>query len=268
MMMPRRHREENLESDRHEAVIAELSLKPFLSIVELQEILGVSAATVRRDIAKLSSTGVARKVHGGIAVSDSELSQKTARNLPFFENRDIAVHEKTAIAETAAGLVRDGSIVMVHAGSTCFQLGRAIADRNIRVITNSHPLAAYLGEHGTCQLTIGGGDLYREPGIFFDPAGLPENPYASQFLVGALGVGPGGVYETNPLLVRVVGEMIQRSNEVIVLVDSRKFETKPTTLTIPHGKISCLVTDENLSDSAAKMLEDAGVDFKIAEIRK
>lgn len=255
-----------MEADRHETVLSELALKPFISIVELQEMLGVSAATVRRDIAKLSSTGVARKVHGGIAVTDTDLHNKVARSLPFLENRDIAVHEKQAIAHVAAGFVLDGSIIMVHAGSTCFHFGRAIANRNVRVITNSHPLAAYLGEHGTCQLTVGGGNLYREPGIFFDPSGLPENQYSAQFFVGALGVGPGGVYETNPLLVRVVGDMIQQSNEVIVLVDSRKFETRPTTLTIPYSKITSLVTDANLSDSSAKMLEDSGVDFKIAEM--
>jgi len=255
-----------LENDRHEAVLSELAIKPFLSISELQSILGVSSATIRRDIDKLASSGIARKVHGGIAVSDTLLREQKTRSLPFVENRDIAVDEKLAIADTASQMVRDGSIIMVHAGSTCFQFGCQIATRNIRVITNSNPLGSYIGEHGTCQLTVGGGDLHREPGIYFDAAGMPENMFASQFFVGAMGVGPGGIYETNPLLVKAVGDMAQHANDVVVLVDSRKFETRPPTLTLPFNKIATVVTDSNLSDIAAKMLDDSGVDYRIARV--
>ncbi|WP_189654804.1 hypothetical protein [Paracoccus mutanolyticus] len=48
-----------------------------------------------------------------------------------------------------------GTAIMIHGGSTCFHFGCRIAHRNLRVFTNSMPLAAYLSEYGTCLLTVG-----------------------------------------------------------------------------------------------------------------
>ena len=157
------------ESERHETISQLLQDRPFASAKELQLMFGVSAATIRRDIDKLDEAGLAQKVHGGIAALDS-VTRSRAVSLPFIENRDIAVEAKTAIAREAGKLVRDGSLIIVHGGSTCFHFGSHIANRNIRVFTNSMPLAGFLSEHGTCQLTVGGGDLHREPGILYDPA--------------------------------------------------------------------------------------------------
>lgn len=147
---------------RHKAIVDLLSEKAFISVNDLASVTGVSPATVRRDIDKLAEAGLGQKVHGGIAASVPPM-QRRAVNLPFLENRDIAVTQKRAIASKAAEMVRDGSSIIVHAGSTCFHLGSQIANRNLRVFTNSIPLASYLAEHGTCQLTVGGGDLHREP---------------------------------------------------------------------------------------------------------
>ncbi len=42
---------------------------PFASVRDLQERLGVSPATIRRDIDKLHEVGKARKVYGGISAT-------------------------------------------------------------------------------------------------------------------------------------------------------------------------------------------------------
>ena len=48
-----------------------LQERPFMSVKELTHMLGVSAATIRRDIDKLDEAGLARKVYGGIAAIES-----------------------------------------------------------------------------------------------------------------------------------------------------------------------------------------------------
>lgn len=237
-----------------------------MSVKELQQVLHVSAATIRRDIDKLDEAGRARKVHGGLAALDGGTRPKTVA-LPFIENIDIAVVAKTAIAHEAGKLVRDGSLIIVHGGSTCFHFGRHIANRNIRVFTNSMPVAAYLGEHGTCQLTVGGGDLHREPGIFYDPARGGYEFYASQFFVGALGVSSAGLLESHPLLVRFINDMCDLSNEITVLVDSRKFSERPPKVALPLDRVTRLITDDGLTDRDAAMLEERGVSFTIANTK-
>ena len=251
------------EQLRHRIIIEVLGERPFLSVTELVKRTGVSAATVRRDIDKLYSQGLARKVHGGIAAVHAP-AQRHSVPLPFVENRDIAVAAKTAIAAAGAGLVRDGTSIIIHCGSTCFHFGRAIAHRNIRVFTNSMPLAAYLSEQGTCQLTVGGGDLHREPGILFDGARSGFDFYASQFFVSALGVSTEGLLEANPLLVRFIADIASLANEIVVLADSRKFIERPPTVALPLSRVRKLITDEGLRDKDAQMIEAAGVELIIA----
>lgn len=251
---------------RHTMIVDLLRERAFVSVNELTTRAGVSAATVRRDIDKLAGAGLAQKVHGGVAAVIGGAAPRSVA-LPFIENRDIAVGAKAAIATAAADLVRDGTSVIIHGGSTCFQFGRQVAMRNIRVFTNSMPLAAYLAEVGTCQLTVGGGDLHREPGILFDAARGNDGFYASQFFVGCLGISSQGLLESHPLLVRFISDTSGYANEIVVLVDSRKFRERPPTVALPLSRVRKLITDAGLRDQDAKMLEDQGVEYIIAQPR-
>ncbi|SMO40790.1 DeoR/GlpR family DNA-binding transcription regulator [Paracoccus laeviglucosivorans] len=251
--------------ERQERIASLLDERPFASVRDLQHLIGVSGATIRRDIEKLNEAGRARKVYGGVAAL--ERNGRTAP-LPFVENRDIAVAAKRAIAREAEKLVQDGSAIIIHGGSTCFHFGCRIADRNLRVFTHSMPLAAWLAENGTCQLTVGGGDLHREPGILYDVSAPKDRFFAEQFFVGALGISEQGVLEQHPLLVRLADEMSSVVSEVILLADSRKFSVRPPTLSLPFSRISRVVTDDGLSDANARMLERAGVEIVIAQIER
>lgn len=250
---------------RHTMIVDLLRERAFVSVNELTSRAGVSAATVRRDIDKLAGAGLAQKVHGGVAAVNTNVRRSVA--LPFMENRDIAVEAKAAIAKAAAELVRDGTSLIIHGGSTCFQFGREIAKRNVRVFTNSMPLAGYLSEFGTCQLTVGGGDLHRDPGILFDAARGNDGFYASQFFVGCLGISARGLLESHPLLVRFISDTSDYANEIVVLVDSRKFQERPPTVALPLSRVRRLITDDALRDQDAKMLDDQGVEYIIAEAR-
>ncbi|RCS21796.1 DeoR/GlpR transcriptional regulator [Phyllobacterium salinisoli] len=251
------------DADRHRIITDLLKERPFASVRDLQERLGVSAATIRRDIDKLDEIGKARKVYGGISASDGASSNRIAAR-SYDENRDIAVEAKRAIAEKAAGLVRDGDSIIVHAGSTCYQLGLALARRNVRIYTNSMPLAAYLGEHGTCHLTIAGGELYREPRIIHDPTAGPPHFFASRFFVGTQGIGSEGLLESHPLLTKAINELATCADEIVLLADSRKLSIQPRNLVMALSRISTIVIDDGLTDADAKMLEDAGVTILIA----
>ncbi|MFT4012219.1 MAG: DeoR/GlpR family DNA-binding transcription regulator [Paracoccus sp. (in: a-proteobacteria)] len=249
------------DSDRQAQIVALLGEQPFASVRELQKLVGASGATIRRDIEKLNETGRARKVYGGVAAMERSLRPA---DLPFVENRDIAVSAKRAIAREAEKLVQDGTAIVVHGGSTCFHFGCRMAERNLRVLTYSMPLAAYLSEFGLCQLDVLGGALHRAPGVMYDAAMRPDF-YAAQFFVGALGIGEQGVLEQHPLLVRLSDEMSRRANETVVLADSRKFGIRPPTVALPFSRVARLVTDDGLSDAHAKLLERAGVQIIIAK---
>ncbi|TIT19923.1 MAG: DeoR/GlpR transcriptional regulator, partial [Mesorhizobium sp.] len=74
--------------------------------------LGVSAATIRRDIDKIDGAGEARKVYGGISALDGAAQAGIAYARPYDENCDLAVEAKRRIAALAATMVRDGEAII------------------------------------------------------------------------------------------------------------------------------------------------------------
>jgi DeoR family ulaG and ulaABCDEF operon transcriptional repressor len=249
---------------RQRQIIELLRDRPFASVRELQERLGVSAATIRRDIDKIDEAGGARKVYGGISALDTK-AQATAYARPYDENRDLAVEAKRQIAALAATMVADGDTVIVNGGSTCFHLGVRLADRNIRLFTNSMPLAAYIGDHGKCSLTIAGGELHREPRVIYSLV-QPPTFYASKYFVGAQGISAEGLLESHPLMVRSIQELSRNVDQIVVLADSRKFSIHARNVALPLSRVGTLITDDGISDQHAKILENAGITLRIASV--
>src|SRR5262245_22555645 len=247
------------ESERHRLILDALTERPFATVKDLLDVLKVSPATIRRDIAKLNEAGNVRKVFGGIAAAEHEGSPERLAARPFEENRMLAVDAKRAIAREAEGLVRDGDALIIHGGSTCYLFALRLARRNVKIYTNSMPLAATLWQNGTCHLTLAGGELHRGPGILYSPGFESPEFYASKFFISAQGVGPGGVMESNPLLVREVERLLARADEVVVLADSRKFGVRARYTVVNFSRIATLITDEGISESDERILTDAGI---------
>ena len=63
---------------------------------------------------------------------------------------------------------------------------------------------------------------------------------------------------------RFINDMVDLANEIIVLVDSRKFSERPPTVALPLHRVTRLITDDGLSDKDARMLADRGVEVLIA----
>lgn len=251
------------EIERHRQIQEVLTQQPFVTVKDLLDIIDVSPATIRRDIAKLHEAGLIRKVFGGVALPEAASAQRLHAK-PFEENRVLNVAAKRAIAEAAQSFYRDGDSLIVHGGTTCFLFAQLLARRNVKVYTNSMPVAATLGESGTCQLTIAGGELYREPGIIFSTSAEEPDVYASKFFLGAQGLGPSGVLESHPLLMRVVSSLAERSDEIIVLADSSKFSIRARHVALPISRIGTLITDDRISQTDFDMMRNEGVDVVIA----
>lgn len=248
---------------RTNQILELLATRPFASVRDLQEHLGVSAATIRRDIERMDVEGSARKVYGGIAANDGASKHGLAAR-PIRENLTVAIEAKTEIARVAASLVQDGERLILFPGSTCFLLGSQLANRNVSIYTNSIPLAGFLGDHGTCTYIIGGGDAHREPGLYHRAGQDPRPFYASRLFMSAQGIGADGLRESNPLIVEVTQVFKNWADEVVVLLDSRKFSLSARFPSLELSRIDLLITDSGLSGRNARWLEDEGVKYIVA----
>jgi DeoR family ulaG and ulaABCDEF operon transcriptional repressor len=253
------------EIERHRLMLDFLKDRQFASVRDLEAVIAASPATLRRDIAKLHAAGAVRKVFGGIAAAEVPRGADRLSARPFEENQMLGVAAKKAIAEEAARLVRDGDSLIIHGGSTCYLFAQLLANRNVRIYTNSMPLAAALWQKGTCHLTLAGGDLYREPGVIYDAKADPPEFYASKFFLGAQAITQNGMFESHPLIVRESEKLLSRADEVIVLADSRKFGLRARYQVMALSRINTLITDEAISEANHRMLTDAGIMVIIAK---
>lgn len=251
------------EQDRHAAILAMLSTAQFASINDIVSRLHVSYATVRRDISKLDQAGAVRKVHGGLTRIESG-GGLSAIGRPYRENQAIQTAQKHAIALEARRLCHDGDTIFIHGGTSCSIFADQLSELSLRIFTNSVPVAESIWTSSTCHLHLLGGDLHREPAIFYSTELWEEEFYVSKYFLGTLGIGPDGLLENNPLLVRVIDMVVGRASEVVVLADSSKFGVRARLKALPFDRIGTLITDDGVSDGDAKMVEDAGVHLIVA----
>lgn len=83
--------------------------------------------------------------------------------------------------------------------------------------------------------------------------------------MGALGLGPLGLMETDPLLIQAEQKLIDQADELVVLADSSKFTRRSSLILCGLNRIATVITDSGMAASDARMLEEAGVSVIIAD---
>ena len=248
------------EKERHRIILSAVQEKPVVTVQELVEMTSSSEATIRRDIAALHVQKRLRRVRGGAeALNPPQIVGLAGR--PFRVNEALHSAEKRAIARAAVELCQDGEPIIINGGTTTFQMVHFLANRRMPIFTNSFPIAEHLLKHSKNTVMLSGGTIYREQNIILSPFenDVTRNFYAKRMFMGAQGLGPLGLMESDPLLIQAEQKLIDQADELVVLVDSSKFRQRSSLILCRLSRISTVITDEGIEDREAKMLEDAGV---------
>lgn len=254
------------EKERHTIILSAIEERPVVTVVELCNLTGASEATIRRDIATLDQEKQLRRVRGGAeALNPPQFVGLAGR--PFSVNETIRIEEKQAIAAAAVDLCDDGDAIIINGGTTTFQMVHPLATRRLQVFTNSFPIAEHLLKHSKNTIMLSGGTIYREQNIILSPFDndVTRNFCARRMFMGAQGLGPLGLMEADPLLIQAEQKLIGQADELIVLADSTKFEQRSSLVLCPLSRISTVITDDQISDKAASMLEAAEVTLIVAQ---
>lgn len=257
------------ETDRRAAILGAMAGRPVVPVRELVDLTGASSATLRRDLTKLEEEGLVRRVHGGISEPGSKLP--ATLGAPTFNSQRIKnADKKRAIAALACGLVEDGESIIINAGTTTFAMVDFLRDRRLNILTNSFPIAEALIRGSENRITLPGGEVYREQGIILSPFedDTIQTLHATTMFMSAAAITPLGVVEADPLVARAEAKLLSRAERLIVLVDSTKFEPRGSLVVCPLSRVSVLVTDDGISEAALAMMENAGLDVRIAPLAK
>lgn len=257
-------------TERERTILELLQVHGFISFRELARQIDASAATLRRDLERMDSEGLVNRVRGGV----EQVEKAAGRNAeytqlmgtPFHEN--IARHreQKEAIGRAAAKLCAPGSAVMLDGGSTTLQMCRHFEGKALQVLTNSlHIVNALLPQTQT-RIWMPGGALFREQNIILTAAGDDAMPrfHAPQLFMGAAAVGKQGVMQADVVLVAAERRLIERAEEVILLVDSSKFQGSGNVV-CDLDEVDVVVTDKGISRPDRAMLKAAGIQVIIAD---
>ena len=231
--------------------------KGVIRIEEICSRLGVSPATVRRDLDQLEESGAIRRVHGGAVSVESRLDE------PLFDDKTaIAVREKRRIAEAALKLISPGNTVYLDGGSTVLELARLLRDRtNLTVVTNSLYAAHELAGRGP-RLILIGGELRRLSQALVGPLTrlvLAELHLDKAFL-GTIGFSlKEGLTTTDPGEAFTKELVLGQARQVIVLADSSKAGKISFACAGHWDRVHVLITDGRLDKDFARELVKKGV---------
>jgi len=261
--------------DRWKRIIDELSSDRVTSVDELTERMGVSPATIRRDLNELHELGHLLRVRGGAMRAEGKLYTARAgeerkseglQSQPAFSDSVITnATAKRAIAREALNFVTPGLSMIIDGGTTTWMMASMMADEACHVLTTSVPILQCLLDRSRVKVTLPGGELFREQRIILNPYedGILQHFAAARMFIGCQALTRNGLMQTDTLLVQSERRLMERANEVIVLADSSKFDAPASLSVCPLSQIDVVITDDKVSAEALQWLRAHDIEVRI-----
>lgn len=255
-------------TQRERLILDAIEATGFITYRDLEARLEASPATIRRDLTRLEQAGAIVRVHGGAkpAVETKASGRSGLAGTPFAQSITQNLARKQAIGRAAAALCGPGEAVMIDGGTTTLQMCPHLEGLDLQVLTNSlHIIDALLPQAGT-RLLVPSGVIFREQNIILAPAGEESMPrfHAPKLFMGAAAVGPQGVMQQDVILVAAERRLIDRAEQLVLLVDSSKFTSSSGAIVCALDEIDILVTDDGVLPHMAEMVRQAGVELIVA----
>jgi DeoR family transcriptional regulator of aga operon len=224
---------------RREQILSALYERRHVTARDLAVDIGVSEATVRRDLKALADHGEIELVYGGATLrrlSDYSFRAKATRN----------IEAKQRIGRLAADLVSDDDQIFLDSGTTCFAMAERLKrKRGLSIIVNSARLALELGASGLSVILLGG--LYRAERMdSTGPLALATLDQLRGYVcfIGADGLsldfGPAAADIESACLYR---RAVQNARQTVLLVDHSKFQAPSLCKIVDWDAIAVVVTD-------------------------
>jgi DeoR family ulaG and ulaABCDEF operon transcriptional repressor len=250
--------------DRRRRLLELLAELGSASVFQLATRLGVSGATVRRDLRLLHALGQLKRVHGGGTRADVRRTGPLEGDT-FHNGTPRHAERKRAIARYAASMLQDSDTVLIGGGSTTCGMTEFLSERRMRILTNSFEVARRLLATSDNEVILGGGRIYAAQGIIFSPfdSEVIQYCYADKLFMGTHSLSTLGLMEADPLSIQAGRRLIGQAPQVIVLADSSKFGNRGGMFLCGLDRISCVVTDSDAPDAAVQALERAGISVKL-----
>lgn len=218
---------------------------------------GVTAQTVRRDLAQLDEAGKLQRVHGGAILRSGTV------NIAYHQRAALNAEAKDRIARACAAEIPRGASVFLAIGTTTEALARALVGHaGLMAVTNNLTIATILARNPACEVIVTGGTLRRSDGGLTGP--LTEAAIA-QFKVDIAVIGCSALDAEGDMLdydiheVGVSRALIARARRAWLVTDRSKLERAAPARIASISTLEAVFTDAPLPDALAGRCADWGV---------
>lgn len=228
--------------------------------------LGVSTATVRRDLDELAQQQMLTRTRGGAVANsvsyDLPLRYKVARQAP----------EKQKIGMATAALIQPGCTVVINGGTTTTEVARAIATRAdlhaggqataITIVTNALNIANELAVRTHIKIVLTGGVVRPQSYELIGPlATLAIAELTFDYAVlGVNGIDADVGATTHDEAEAAINRlMADRAREVVVVADSSKLNRQAFARICGLERIAVLVTDAHAAAADVAAFTELGL---------
>ncbi|MFJ3923175.1 DeoR/GlpR family DNA-binding transcription regulator [Streptomyces sp. NPDC090022] len=228
--------------------------------------LGVSAATIRRDLDQLAEQQLLVRTRGGAVLHG------VSYELPLRYRTSRRAAEKRRISEAVADLVDPGEVVGLTGGTTTTEVARALAARadladlappTLTVVTNALNIAGELAVRPQFKIVLTGGVARPQSFELTGPLamGVLDQITVDTAVLGVDGFDPGDGAATRHEDEAAVNRLLcARARRVVVATDSSKLGVRAFARICPTRTVNVLVTDRGLTDAGMAAFEGAGVE--------
>jgi DeoR/GlpR family transcriptional regulator of sugar metabolism len=227
----------------------------------LARTFGVSAVTIRNDLAQLEATGDLLRDRGGAITAPAPRQVKYLLGLN--ERATLNLNAKQRIGKAAAALVQPGDTIIMDAGTTVVEMAPHLATvRPLTIVTNALNAALTIGAAGDAQVILLGGMLSREASSTVGP--LTEQTLAD-LSVGKVFLGTqaldltDGLTDTTLEIAQTKRAMIKAARQVILLADSAKWDHTGFIKVAPLAEVDVLISDQKFPAKARAAVEQMGI---------
>jgi len=253
-----KHSDRELAAERQQKILQLIRVERVARVDDLSDELGVSSATIRRDLVDLEGRGKLRRVHGGAVAIESRLEEP-----PIFDDKaSVAVEEKKAIATEAFKFIQPEETIYVDGGTTTLELIRMIRDmKNITVVTNSLRAAVELGGSGP-RLILIGGELRRRSQTLVGPLtrGTLNELHVDRAFMGTMGLTiTEGLTTTDPAEAYTKELVMRQAGQVILLAHSEKIGKISFARSGGVDQVDHIVTDCGVPEEFKKTINEMNI---------
>jgi len=248
---------------RRSAIVELAQVEGLANVDALASRFDVSASTIRRDLAILTTQGHIARTYGG-AIPISAHSESTLR-----QRMDEAHTAKVAIGQWAAAQIAADDTVLLDVGSTVGALATSLRGAHgLTVVTASLTVVGELADVDGVTVECLGGRLRPLSQGFLGPlteAAL-ERVSADAVFLGTDGISDDGeICEADPQQVRLKELMARRADRVYVLAHGEKIGARPFHAWVRLPLPWTVVTDTSAPLERVAALRSRGVDVVVVD---